>query len=301
MIFNNFKINAMIQRREFLINASLALGALAIAPSFAYNAKKKDIGLQLYSLRASLPKDVEGVLSLVGKAGFSEVETYGFSIKNGFFGTNVKDFKAMLIDNGLKATSNHFDFNSYLETGSTEIIKAYIETANTLESNYVTVPWISEKLRGTTADDYKKLADKVTQAAELCKTAGLKLAYHNHDFEFEEFGDTTGYEILLNNTDKNIVDFELDLYWVVRSGNDPMQLFKKYPVRFTMWHVKDMDKINQDLNTEIGKGAIDFKSIFAEAKLSGMKHFYIEHETNYYPNPIESVTESCSYVRKNLL
>ncbi|SHG36375.1 Sugar phosphate isomerase/epimerase [Flavobacterium micromati] len=291
----------MIQRREFLINASLALGALAIAPSFAYNAKKKDIGLQLYSLRASLPKDVEGVLSLVGKAGFSEVETYGFSIKNGFFGTNVKDFKAMLIDNGLKATSNHFDFNSYLETGSTEIIKAYIETANTLESNYVTVPWISEKLRGTTADDYKKLADKVTQAAELCKTAGLKLAYHNHDFEFEEFGDTTGYEILLNNTDKNIVDFELDLYWVVRSGNDPMQLFKKYPVRFTMWHVKDMDKINQDLNTEIGKGAIDFKSIFAEAKLSGMKHFYIEHETNYYPNPIESVTESCSYVRKNLL
>ena len=301
MIFNNFKINAMIQRREFLINASLALGALAIAPSFAYNAKKRNIGLQLYSLRASLPKDVKGVLSQVGKAGFSEVETYGFSIKNGFFGTNVKDFKAMLTDNGLSATSNHFDFNSYLETGSTEIIKAYIDTANTLESNYVTVPWISEKLRGTTADDYKKLADKVTQAAELCKTAGLKLAYHNHEFEFEEFGDTTGYEILLNNTDKNIVDFELDLYWVVRSGNEPMQLFKKYPGRFTMWHVKDMDKINQDLNTEIGKGAIDFKSIFAEAKLSGMKHFYIEHETNYYPNPIESVTESCSYVRKNLL
>lgn len=291
----------MIQRREFLINASLALGALAIAPSFAYNAKKRNIGLQLYSLRASLPKDVKGVLSQVGKAGFSEVETYGFSIKNGFFGTNVKDFKAMLTDNGLSATSNHFDFNSYLETGSTEIIKAYIETANTLESNYVTVPWISEKLRGTTADDYKKLADKVTQAAELCKTAGLKLAYHNHDFEFEEFGDTTGYEILLNNTDKSLVDFELDLYWIVRSGNDPMQLFKKYPGRFTMWHVKDMDKINQDLNTEIGKGAIDFKSIFAEAKLSGMKHFYIEHETNYYPNAIESVTESCSYVRKNLL
>jgi sugar phosphate isomerase/epimerase len=291
----------MIKRREFLINASLALGALAIAPSFALNAKKKNIGLQLYSLRVSLPKDVEGVLSLVGKAGFSEVETYGFSIKNGFFGTNVKDFKAMLIDNGLKATSNHFDFNSYLETGSTEIIKAYIETANTLESNYVTVPWISEKLRGTTADDYKKLADKVTQAAELCKTAGLKLAYHNHDFEFEEFGNTTGYEILLNNTDKSLVDFELDLYWIVRSGNDPMQLFKEYSGRFTMWHVKDMDKNNQDFNTEIGKGVIDFKSIFAEAKLSGMKHFYIEHETNYYPNPIESVTESCSYVRKNLL
>jgi sugar phosphate isomerase/epimerase len=99
----------------------------------------------------------------------------------------------MLTDNGLKATSNHFDFNNYIETGSTEIIKAYIDTAISLKSNYVTVPWISEKLRGTTADDYKKLADKVTKAAELCKTAGLKLAYHNHDFEFKEFGDTTGY------------------------------------------------------------------------------------------------------------
>ncbi|SHG23187.1 Sugar phosphate isomerase/epimerase [Flavobacterium segetis] len=298
---NNFIQNKMIQRREFLINTSLALGALAIAPSFAYNTKKKAIGLQLYSLRDSLPKDVKGILTQVGQAGFSEVETYGFSVKNGFFGTGVKDFKAMLNDNGLKATSNHFDFNNYIETDSTENIKAYIDTANYLDSSYVTVPWISERLRGTTADDYKKLADKITKVAELCNAANLKLAYHNHDFEFEKFGDSTGYEILLNNTDKNKVDFELDLYWVVRSGNDPLQLFKKYPGRFTMWHVKDMDKSNQDLNTEIGKGRIDFKAIFAEAKLSGMKHFYVEHETNYFPNPIESVKESCFYVRKNLI
>ena len=298
---NNFIQNKMIQRREFLINTSLALGALAIAPSFAYNTKKKAIGLQLYSLRDSLPKDVKGILTQVGQAGFSEVETYGFSVKNGFFGTGVKDFKAMLDDNGLKATSNHFDFNNYIETDSTENIKAYIDTANYLDSSYVTVPWISERLRGTTADDYKKLADKITKVAELCNAANLKLAYHNHDFEFEKFGDSTGYEILLNNTDKNKVDFELDLYWVVRSGNDPLQLFKKYPGRFTMWHVKDMDKSNQDLNTEIGKGRIDFKAIFAEAKLSGMKHFYVEHETNYFPNPIESVKESCFYVRKNLI
>lgn len=298
---NNFIQNKMIQRREFLINTSLALGALAIAPSFAYNTKKKAIGLQLYSLRDSLPKDVKGILTQVGQAGFSEVETYGFSVKNGFFGTGVKDFKAMLDDNGLKATSNHFDFNNYIETDSTENIKAYIDTANYLDSSYVTVPWISERLRGTTADDYKKLADKITKVAELCNAANLKLAYHNHDFEFEKFGDSTGYEILLNNTDKNKVDFELDLYWVVRSGNDPLQLFKKYPGRFTMWHVKDMDKSNQDLNTEIGKGRIDFKAIFAEAKLSGMKHFYVEHETNYFPNPIKSVKESCLYVRKNLI
>ena len=80
-----------------------------------------------------------------------------------------------------------------------------------------------------------------------------------------------------------------------------MHLFKEHPGRFSMWHVKDMDKNNKDFNTEIGKGTIDFKTIFAEAKLSGMKHFFIEHETNYVPNPIESVSESCAYVKKNLL
>lgn len=291
----------MIKRRDFLINAGLALGALAIAPSFAFNTKKKNIGLQLYSLRESFPQDVKGVLKQVAKAGFEEVETYGFSVKDGFFGTSPKDFKTLLSDNGLKATSNHFDFNGYLENGSTESVKAYIETANILGSEYVTVPWVMPNLRSKSGDDYKNLALKVNQAAELCKASGLKLAYHNHDFEFTKFGSTTGYEILLNETDKKLVDFELDLYWVVRSGNDPLKLFKENPGRFTMWHVKDMDKSNPKLNTEIGKGSIDFKAIFAEAKLSGMEHFFVEHETNYYPNPMESVKASCAYVKENLL
>jgi sugar phosphate isomerase/epimerase len=291
----------MIKRRDFLINSGLALGAIAIAPSFAFSAKKQNIGLQLYSLRESFPKDVKGVLEQVAKAGFKEVETYGFSLKDGFFGTSAKDFKTILSDNGLKATSNHFDFNGYLENGSTESVKAYIETANLLGSEYVTVPWVLPNLRGKNVDDYKKLALKVNQAAELCKASGLKLAYHNHDFEFAKFGDTNGYEVLLKNTDKGLVDFELDLYWVVRSGNDPLKLFKENPGRFTMWHVKDMDKSDPKLNTEIGKGSIDFKAIFAEAKLSGMKHFFVEHETNYYPNPMESVKASCAYVEKYLI
>jgi sugar phosphate isomerase/epimerase len=291
----------MIKRRDFLINGGLTLGALAIAPSFAFSVKKKNIGLQLYSLRESFPNDVKGVLEQVAKAGFKEVETYGFSVKDGFFGTSAKDFKSILDDNGLKATSNHFDFNGYLENGSTASVNSYIETANILGSEYITVPWISPNLRGTNADDYKKLAFKINQAATLCKASRLKLAYHNHDFEFEKFGSTDGFEILVNNTDKELVDFELDLYWAVRSGNDPLKLFAANPGRFTMWHVKDMDKTDLKLNTEIGKGIIDFKAIFAAAKLSGMKHFYVEQETNYYPNPVESIKTSCAYVQKHLL
>ncbi|UFH45791.1 sugar phosphate isomerase/epimerase [Flavobacterium galactosidilyticum] len=290
----------MIKRRDFLINSGLALGALAIAPSIAFNAKKKNIGLQLYSLRASFPKDVKGVLEQVAKAGFTEVETYGYSVKNGFFDTPVKEFKTILSANGLKNPSGHYDLGSLLKDGNTEVLKNTIEAANLLGNKYITIPWLDDSIRKT-ADDYKKIAENMNLAAVVCKESGLKLAYHNHAFEFTTFGQTNGYEILLNETDKKLVDFELDLYWVERSGNNPLHLFKEHPGRFSMWHVKDMDKNNQDWNTEIGKGAIDFKAIFAEAKLSGMKHFFVEQETNYIPNPIESVKTSCTYINKNLV
>ncbi|MCF6141257.1 sugar phosphate isomerase/epimerase [Flavobacterium sp. K77] len=291
----------MNKRREFLINTSLALGALAIAPSFAFEAKRKAIGIQLWTLRDTLPKDVKGVLAQVGKAGFTEVETFGYAPKTGFFGTSVKDFKLMLDDNGLKASSNHFDFNSMIKDGSTDLVSDYITTANTLGSTYITVPYIVADLRGTTADAYKKLAEHVNKIGGICKSGGLKLAYHNHDFEFTKFGTTNGYEILLNNTDKDLVDFEMDLYWVVRSGNNPLELFKKYPGRFSMWHVKDMDKANPDFNAEIGTGAIDFKAIFTQSKQAGMKRFFLEHESNYKPNPIESAATSFNYIKKNLI
>ncbi len=290
----------MIKRRTFLKNSGMALGALAIMPNLAFDSKNKNIGLQLYTLRDALPKDVKGTIATVSNAGYSEVETYGFSAKDGFFGNSVKDFKSILSDSGLKATSGHYDFNSYIKDGNADFLKASIETANILGSEYVVVPWLDESLRKS-IDDYKKIALKVNEAGLLCKKAGLKLAYHNHDFEFIDFGGTTGYDVLLKETDKSLVDFELDLYWVVRSGNDPLKLFKEHSGRFTMWHVKDMDKLKPEWNTEIGNGSIDFKSIFANAKLSGMKYFFVEQENNYIPNPFGSVATSCNYVKKNLV
>lgn len=278
----------------------MALGAIALAPSLAFSSKNKNIGLQLYTLRDSFPSNVKMVLEQVAKAGFKEVETYGFSLKNGFFGTSAKEFKTILSDNGLKSPSGHYDLGTFIKDGNSDVLKKTIEAANILGNQYVTIPWLEESLRKS-ADDYKKIALKINQAAEICKESGLKLAYHNHAFEFTSFEGTTGYDILLGETDKKLVDFELDLYWVVRSGNDPLQLFKKNPGRFSMWHVKDMDQNNPDRNTEIGNGSIDFKSIFAEAKLSGVKHFFVEQETNYVPNPIESVKTSYQYVSKLLI
>lgn len=290
----------MIKRRDFIINSGLALGALAIAPSLAFSIKQKNIGIQLYTLREAFSKDAKGVLEHVAKSGYKEVETYGYSSEKGFFGTSAKEFKKTLTDNGLKCPSGHYDFTSLFKDNNTDFLKASIECVNVLGGEYVTVPWFDEKLRSN-LDDYKRIAQKLNEAAVLCKQSGLKLAYHNHNFEFIKYGNQCGYDILLQETDKKLVDFELDLYWAVRSGNDPLQLFKANPGRFTMWHVKDMDKSKADWNTEIGEGSINFKAIFAETKLSGMQRFFVEQETNYSPNPNDSIKASWEYVSKELI
>lgn len=220
-----------------------------------------------------------------------------FSIKDQFWGLSPIELKKILDQNGLKAVSGHYNLGSFLADGNTTELKAAIEAATILKSEYLTIPWIDESLR----KDYIVIAKRLNEAAKMCHKAGLKLAYHNHDFEFQKHDGITGYEILLKETDKDLVYFELDLYWVVRSGNDPIQLFKENPGRFKMWHVKDMDKLNPALNTEIGSGSIDFKTIFKEAKQSGMKHFFVEQENNYIPSAFDSIKTSCDFISKNLL
>ncbi|WP_231463356.1 sugar phosphate isomerase/epimerase [Pedobacter sp. Leaf132] len=289
----------MNSRRTFIKQAGLAAGAALILPSFAFDKATKNVGLQLYSLRKELPTDVNGVIEKVAQAGFKEVETYGFY--NGkFWGLTPKEFLSLLEANGLKAPSGHYGMDDFLKTGSTDKLKADIDSAAAIGGKYFTIAGAHVDVNQG-ADGFKKVANAFNKVAEIAKSSGLKFAYHNHDFEFKKLGDTTGYDIYLTETDKNLVNFELDLYWVVRSGNDPLALFKKYPGRFPMWHVKDMDKAKPEWNTEVGKGSIDFKSIFAEAKTSGMKHFFVEHETNYNPNPIDSVKTSCQYIKANLI
>ncbi|MCD0471712.1 sugar phosphate isomerase/epimerase [Flavobacterium sp. JAS] len=290
----------MTTRRSFIINTSLAATAVLALPSLAFSMNKKEIGLQLYTLRDELPKDVKSTLEKVAAAGFTTVETYGFSIKDQFWGLSPIELKKILDQNGLKAVSGHYNLGSFLADGNTTELLAAIEAAKVLNSEYLTIPWINEPFRKNIAD-YKIIASRLNQAGKACANAGLKLAYHNHDFEFQKHDGITGYEILLKETDKDLVYFELDLYWVVHSGNDPLKLFTANPGRFKMWHVKDMDKKNPALNTEIGSGSVDFKRIFKEAKLSGMKHFFVEQENNYNPNPFESIKASCDFISKNLI
>lgn len=283
----------MTTRRTFLAQAGLLGAGLALGLSsnraLAAGKINAKAGLQLYSLREELPKDVKGVIAKVAAAGYKQVETYGYSKKNGFWGLSAQEFKALLTKHGLTSPSGHYGLDTEEQQNEA------IEAAKILGQEYVTMAYINADKRKTAADIKKIVADLNTLAQKV-KKAGLKVAYHNHDFEFETVDGVMLYEELLKGTTPSLVHFEMDIYWVVRSNQDPVAWINKYPGRFTMVHVKDMDKAKPELNTEVGKGSVDFKSIFAKAKTAGIKYYIVEQE-NFSIDPFESITESAKYLR----
>jgi len=290
----------MTNRRTFLTQIGLFSAGMLITPGLVLAMREDNaVGLQLYSLRDQLPKDVSGVMAKVAAAGYKTVETWQYTQASGFFGLAAKVFKSLLNDNGLKMPSGHFLMDMYLTTGKTDDLQTYIEAANIIDMEYLIIGYINNDFIKT-ADDFKRVADRFNGAAEICKRSGLKLGYHNHNFEWKEAGGTTFYDTILNNTDPALVHMEMDIYWVVRAGQDPVAIIKAHPGRFFAFHIKDMDKTNPELNTEIGKGTIDFKTIMNYSKVAGVKYFIVEQENYINIDPFISITESCAYV-KNVL
>ncbi|HEY8931112.1 MAG TPA: sugar phosphate isomerase/epimerase [Mucilaginibacter sp.] len=290
----------MTTRRKFLAQASMLSAGLMVAPRLLSALPKGNIvGLQLYTLRDQLPKDPKGVIAKVAAAGYKEVETFGYSKQGGFWGLDAKAFSATLKEHGLSTPSGHFGMDEFLIGGKTAELEANIEAANITGMTYVVIPSVNgEALK--TADSLKKIAEKMNKAAEICGKAGLKLGYHNHNFEWKPVEGTTFYDTILKETDPKLVHMEMDIFWVVRAGQDPVKLFKQHPGRFALCHIKDRDKKQTDLNTEIGKGSIDFKTIMSHAKEAGLKHFIVEQENFINIDPYVSIAESAAYV-KNVL
>jgi len=290
----------MTNRRTFLTQAGLVSAGMLIKPNFLSAAiNSKQIGLQLYTLRNELPKDVKGVIAKVAKAGYKEVETFGFDQKTGYWGLSSKEFSALLQSHGLTTPSGHYGLNQFFGDGKTDDLKAYIDVAHITGQSYIVVPSLAEQFIKT-ANDFKNIAGKMNKAAELCKAEGLKLGYHNHNFEWKPVEGTTFYDTILKYTDPALVHMEMDLFWVVRAGQDPVEILGKHPGRFFAVHVKDRDKTNTNLNTEIGKGSIDFKGILPKAKAAGVKHFIMEQENFINIDPYTSIAESCNYMKNSL-
>jgi sugar phosphate isomerase/epimerase len=290
----------MTQRRDFLKQAGLLSAISLMNPGLLLAAPSSlKVGLQLYTLRDYIGKDPKGVLAKVAKAGYQEVETYGYSKEKGFWGLSAKELKSALAANGLTTSAGHYGLDDFISGASQDSLKADIEAAKACGQTYVVVPSLDSKSL-TKVDDLKRVAGKLNEAGRLCKAAGLKLAYHNHNFEFKPVDGTMLYDVLLKETDPTLVDFEMDIYWVVRAGQDPLKLIAQHPKRFTMWHVKDMEKADPEHNTEIGAGTIDFKKIFQQASTSGVKHIFMEQEY-FAMDAYKSITQSAAYIKKSLL
>ncbi|MBX9783912.1 MAG: sugar phosphate isomerase/epimerase [Chitinophagaceae bacterium] len=285
-------------RKEFLKKSAVLSAGLAMGNSLlASPPKAKQYGMQLYTVRNDVTKNLASTLSYVSKAGYTQIELYGFDGKS-FFGKTPKQFKAMFDENKLTAPSGHYYLPSVLYNGDVDLWKNTIEAAVMMGNKYMVIPWLDDQHRG--AEDFKKLIDTINKLAVLTKDAGMKLAYHNHDFEFGKAEDgKTFYEHLLNGTGKNLVEFEMDLYWVVYAGHNPVDWFKKYPGRFTMWHVKDMttNKEGKKESTQVGDGTIDFTTIYANKKLSGLKYGFMEQEAYTMPQE-ECIKRSIAYMKK---
>lgn len=288
----------MTNRRTFIQQTALIGAAILANPADLLSKPRQKVGLQLYTLRNLISKDVRGVIAKVAGIGFKEVETYGFSPAGGFWGMKPKEFKSLMKSHGIKSPSGHYNFEPYLGTNDMDSLKANIEAARELDQKYLTVPYLSEPLRKN-LDSYKSLAEKLNKAAILAREADLQLVYHNHDFEFINFNGTTGFDILLRETNPQDLKFELDIYWAVKAGKDPIALFEQNPGRYVMWHVKDMDKMDKSY-TEVGSGSINYNQIFAKYKLAGMKHYFVEQDVIKI-DPYDSITRSFQHVKSSIL
>lgn len=294
----------MTTRRSFIkTSAMLSAGLLAAPHLFALD--KKYIGLQLYTVRNAMQADPVAALAKVAQIGYNSVEGATYTGTQKFYGMDAVAFAKQLKQNGLIMPSGHYRLGEEKTNGADTqgtILHSWdkaIDDAAAVGIKYMVCAYLSNPERGN-LDKYKKLADHFNVAAEKCKKAGIQFAYHNHDFEFVQQDGKYPYEILLNNTDKNLVKMEMDIYWMAKAKQDPIALFNQHPGRFPLWHVKDMAKTPDQTFTEVGNGSIDFKKIFAQAKKSGLDYFFVEQDSTP-GNPYDSITQSINYIKKNLV
>jgi len=283
----------MATRRDFLKNITLVSGVIAAgsahAEKEAAKGKKMKTSIQLYTLRDVIKSDLQGTLAALSKIGYNSLEPYGFD--GNFFGHSAKDFRKMCNDLSLKIISTH--------TGiSTANAAEYADKAIEAGLEYLVLPSFSGR-PDKTLDDYKVVAQEMNQIGEITRKSGIQFGYHNHNHEFKIIEGKHPYDVLLAETDPALVTFEMDIFWVVKGGQDPLQYFEKYPGRFQLWHIKDMG--NDGETCIIGNGHIKFKDLLKQSQKSGLKRIVYEQEQYSEGTPIYCAEQSYKYIQKHLL
>jgi sugar phosphate isomerase/epimerase len=301
------------KRREFLrLTANLAAG-LAIVPMACNSSSNDDkaketgsadsatasnttadagvaltsFGLQLYTLKDDLPKDPKGVLKQVSSFGYKQVE--GYEGKDGiFWGMSNTDFKKYMDELGMTFVSSHCDINKDFEKKAAD--------AAAIGMKYLICPWKGPQKK---LDDFKKFADEFNQKGEICKKNGIRFAYHNHDYTFKELEGQMPQDVLMNGTDAALVDYEMDIYWVVAAGQDPEAWLTKYKNRFPLCHVKDRTKGATEAadSCTLGQGSIDFPKLLKTASQNGMQYYIVEQEKYEGTTPLKAADDDAQYMK----
>jgi sugar phosphate isomerase/epimerase len=275
-----------MERRDFVRTALGALAGTAVLPGFA-RAGWRDagslgpIGLQLYTVRREMAEDVERTLATVARIGYREVEFAGL------FKHSARDVRAMLDRHGLVAPSSHVGLPSDLGAWP-----AIIADAHTLGQSYIICPSLPSN--DLSPDGVKRIAAQLNAAGAVVKKAGLQFGFHNHDTEFHPVDGRVPYDLLLAECDPSLVKFEIDIYWMVTGGGDPLAYVARYPGRFPMVHAKDRTADGQ--MTAVGSGVIDWPKVLGAFERAGLKHCFVEHDDA--KDPFASARSSFEYLNR---
>ena len=284
----------MISRRSMIGTTGSALALVACGQSknsavtpVQPKGSIEKVGLQTYTLRAAMAEDFEGTFRMIKDVGYDYVEVN----RRNFEGRTADNFKAMLNDIGLPSPAAHISYSDV-----TDDVQPIIEQAKIMQHEFVIVPFMDENQR--TLSDWKRHAQNFNQAGRKFADEGIQLAYHNHQFEFDDLGGgTTAMEVLMNETSPELLSFELDMFWTALAEVNIPSLLRRYPGRFKLSHIKDLsanhkeilapnagyEDITSTIMVDVGQGVLPFETYFAENDVSGMTYFIAEHDNPKKP------------------
>jgi sugar phosphate isomerase/epimerase len=291
-----------MHRRSFLKSAAATVALTPVSQLLALDAAnpyRKNIGIQLYTLRGPIGKDLAGTLKAVAAAGYKQVEPYGFPGAGAMI--------AAAKDNGLAVNSSHFDWDSAINPKDDAMsdFRKILDQAKAAGLSHLVIPFIADKNRRT-LDDYRKVAENANKAAAIARTAGIQLAYHNHSFEFEPKTDgKSGYDVFIEEFSDDM-KFEVDVFWVKVAGHDPAELIRKLKGRVSQLHLKDLKdgiktphfagNLPADAFQELGDGVIPMAPVLAAAAEAGVTHCHVEQDQS--PDPLASIAQSVGHLAK---
>ncbi|MBS1597895.1 MAG: sugar phosphate isomerase/epimerase [Bacteroidetes bacterium] len=286
----------MLNRRSFIRNSgTLALSIPFLKSELFKEPKLNAFGIQLYMVRDVMEKDPKTVLRILGDMGYSQIESFK-SEKGMFWGMTNKEFKKVSSGYGLNLISTHYDDDEI------PFEKKAAEAAE-IGMKYLICPWKGPQ---KSIDDFKRIADDFNNRGKICKQTGIRFGYHAHDYPYKKIDGQFPIDVLLENTDKDLVDYQMDFYYTVTEGQDPEAYLKKYKDRFRLCHMRDVMKKrlpagSQDESAcDLGEGIINYPSLIQTALDNGVIYFFVEQSRYFEETTMQSAKNNADYLKKFL-